>query len=134
MLLVSTIMTVVVKLAFISVKHTSDTYLQQRARLFMHSVIENSILAIEGYDRISNNNCLKEINFSDENQQFLAKVKILRYYCYDENDCPCDSNKTIQTPFSHGYVLMDVVVETNISNVKNNGKKIKLEKIMLQRP
>jgi len=132
LLLVSTLMVVVVKVAFISVKHTSDSYLQQRAELFMQSAIENSILAIEGYNRKENGNCLENMHFVDENNKFEANVTVLRYYCYDVNDCPCGSlTRKIKTDKSHGYVLLKVVVEGNESLL---GKKIRLSQVTLQRP
>jgi hypothetical protein len=134
MLLLATLMVVVVKFAFVSVKHTGDSYLQQRAQLFMQSAVENSLLAIEGYDRKANGNCLEHISFEDEDKRFTANVDVLRYYCYDLNDCPCANAVKISTPESHGYVLLKVTVESNTSNPRNNGKKIKLEKITLQRP
>ena len=134
MLLIATLMVIVVKFAFVSVKHTSDSYLQQKAQLFMHSVIENSLLAIEGYDRKASNNCLEYMTFKDENKQFIANVDVLKYYCYDADDCPCDNKVLINTPESHGYVLLKVSVETNDTNAKNNQKKIKIEKTTLQRP
>ena len=133
LILVAVLLNVVVKISFISVKHTSDSYLRERAELFMQSSIENTLLAIEGYKR--NSSCLKEINFTDEDRRFFANVKILRYYCYDLNDCPCGNlAKKIDTDFSNGYVLLDVLVESNLSNKKNNNKLIRLEKITLQRP
>ncbi|WP_456479667.1 hypothetical protein [Nautilia sp.] len=136
LLLISALMTAVVKMAFVSVKHTSDTYMQQRAELFMQSALENSLLAVEGYER--NGTCLENIVFNDEDGRFEANVSILRYYCYDLNDCNCSNNpslvKKISTPVSHGYVLLKIVVESNVSNPKNNNKKIKLKKITLQRP
>ena len=134
MLLIATLMVAVVKFAFISVKHTSDSYLIQRAQLFMQSSIENAILAIEGNDRKSNG-CLKNIHFTDENNMFEANITILRYYCFDENDCNCSSDliNDIQTDKSHGYVLMKIVVESNTSHPRIN-KKIRLEKVTLQRP
>jgi len=133
LILVAVLLNVVVKISFISVKHTSDSYLRERAELFMQSSIENALLAIEGYER--NSSCLKEINFTDEDRRFFANIKILRYYCYDLNDCPCGSlAKKIDTDFSNGYVLLDVLVESNLSNKKNNNKLIRLEKITLQRP
>ena len=125
-------MVVVTKFAFVSIKHISDTYLQQRGALFMQSAIENAILAIEGYKR--DNKCLEHITFRDEQNRFIAKIDVLRYYCYNDNDCPCDNVKKISTDVSHGYVLLKVVVESNLSNLKNNNKKIRLEKITLQRP
>jgi len=132
MLLIATLMVAVVKFAFISVNHTSDTYLQQRAQLFMQSAIENAIMAIEGYDREKKGNCLKNIHFVDENGKFEANITVLRYYCYNGN-CGCNDNtleKQISTPQSHGYVLMKVVVANKNSDIK----KIKLEKVTLQRP
>ena len=134
MLLVATLMVIVTKFSFISVKHISDTYLQQRGMLFMQSAIENAILAIEGYKRDSNNNCLRHITFKDEQNRFIANIDVLRYYCYDLDDCPCNNVKKISTDRSHGYVLLKVVVESNLSNPRNNNKKIRLEKITLQRP
>ena len=131
MLLVATLMVIVTKFSFISVKHVSDTYLQQRGMLFMQSAIENAILAIEGYER--NNNCLEYITFEDEQNRFIAKINVLRYYCYSLDDCPCDNAKKISTDISHGYVLLKIVVEST-SNLRNDNKKIRLEKITLQRP
>jgi len=133
MLLIASLMVVVVKLSFVSVKHTSDTYLQQRAQLFMQSSIENALMAIEGYERNSSNGCLRHIHFIDENGKFEANITVLRYYCYkNAADCPCgDIKKSIQTDKSHGYVLMKVVVEGNESKIE---KKIRLEKVTLQRP
>jgi hypothetical protein len=134
LLLIATLMVAVVKFAFISVKHTSDSYLIQRAQLFTQSSIENAIMAIEGYERNSSNKCLKNIHFIDENNMFESNITILRYYCFDNNDCPCeDLNKSIKTDKSHGYVLMRVVVESNISNPRVD-KKIRLVTTTLQRP
>jgi len=125
-------MVVVVKVAFVSVKHTGDTYMQQRAEMFMQSAVENSLLAIEGYKR--QNDCLEHITFEDEQKRFIAHVDVLKYYCYDLDKCPCDNAVKIDTPKSHGYVLLRVEVDSNTSNPKNNNKKIKLTKITLQRP
>jgi hypothetical protein len=137
LLLIATLMVAVVKFAFISVKHTSDSYLIQRAQLFMQSSIENAIMAIEGYKRDNTNKCLREIHFTDENKMFESNITILRYYCYNNsnNDCPCggDLVKEIQTDKSHGYVLMKVVVESNTSNPRVD-KKIRLITTTLQRP
>jgi len=133
MLLIASIMTVVVKLSYITVKHTSDSYLQERAELFMRSVIENTLLAIEGYDRRANNKCVEHLSFKDEDERFVANVDVLKYYCYDSADCPCSNRVLIKTPQSHGYVLLKVTVK-NTASVKNGDKKILLEKITLQRP
>ena len=121
LVLVSTMLVFIAKVAFVSQKHMTLSYGIQRGELFMQSCIENAIMAIEGYKR--DNDCLNEINFSDN--RFKCNVKILRYYCY--SNCPCDNKVDIKTPFSDGYVLMKV----NVISAKDN---IKLSKITLQRP
>ncbi|WP_024787666.1 MULTISPECIES: hypothetical protein [unclassified Lebetimonas] len=132
LLLIATLMTAVTKIAFFSVKHTSDTYMIQRAQLFMQSAIENAILAIEGYDR-SGGNCLKTIHFTDEDGRFKANITILRYYIYKKCPNNCNICVPIKTGFSNGYVLMDVKV-VSLNSAKNDNKKIVLEKVTLQRP
>ena len=137
LVLVSFLMMISLKTASVGVKHVSDSYLKERAELFMYSAIENSVLAIEGYERNSSSKCLESIKFYDKNNstaRFIATTKILRYYCYDMSDCPCDNAVKIDTEDSHGTVLMSTVVETNPNNPKNNGKKIKITRVTLQRP
>ena len=126
LILVSTMLVFIAKVAFISQKHMSIGYGVQRGELFMQSCIENAIMAIEGYDRKSNNNCLNDINFTDEGNRFRCNVEILRYYCYNGN-CPCSNEVNISTPFSNGYVLMKVTVISDRYNIK-------LSKVTLQRP
>lgn len=117
-------MVFIAKVAFFSQKHTTMSYGIQRGELFMQSCIENSILAIEGYDRKKYNDCLQNITFSDEKNRFICYVKVLRYYCY--GNCVCKNKKIIQTPFSNGYVLLKVTVSSKKDNIK-------LSKITLQR-
>jgi hypothetical protein len=132
LLLIAALMSAVTKIAFFSVKHTSDSYMIQRAQLFMQSAIENAILAIEGYDR-SGGKCLKNIHFTDEDKRFEANITILKYYIYKNCPINCDICTPIKTGFSNGYVLMDVKV-ASLNNAKNDNKKILLEKVTLQRP
>jgi len=136
LLLMATLIVAILKISFISVKHVSDTYMRERAELFMQSAIENAILAIEGYDR-NISKCLKHITFRDEKKRFKADVDILRYYFYknsDEAGYNCDNAVLIDTDKSHGNVLLKVVVESNNSNPRNFGKHIRIQKITLQRP
>ena len=135
LLLISSLLVAVMKVSFMSIKHTANSYMIQRAQLFMQSVIENSILAIEGYDRKKNSNCLRHIHFIDEDGIFNAYVDVLRYYCKDTTDCPCGSNiiSPIKDKDLHGYVLLKIKVESNTSNPRVD-KKIILEKVTLQRP
>ena len=124
LILVSTMMVFITKVAFFSQKHTTMSYSIQRGELFMQSCIENSILAIEGYDRKKYNDCLQNITFHDEKNRFICNVKVLRYYCY--GNCVCKNKKIIQTPFSNGYVLLKIIVTSKKDNIK-------LSKITLQR-
>ncbi len=126
LLLVSFMLVFIAKVAFISQKHIGMSYGVQKGELVMQSCIENAILAIEGYDRQKNNNCLEDINFA-YGKDFNCSVKILRYYCYKNANCPCSNKKPIQTPFSNGYVLMKVTVTSNKYHIK-------LSKTTLQRP
>ena len=127
LILVSFMMVFIAKVSFITVKHSSQSYAIQRGELFMQSCIENSILAIEGYEKNSSNKCLEHISFKDPNKRFECNVTILKYYCTSDANCPCDNKSVIQTPFSNGYVLMKVFVNSSKDNIK-------LSKITLQRP
>ncbi len=136
MIMIAMILGSVAKISFVTVKHTTDSYLGERARLFMLSATENAILAIEGYDRKSNGNCLTNMSFTDEDSRFEANVTVLRYYCYDLADCACQDPtlmQKIKTDKSHGNVLLKIVVETNLSNNRNANKHIRLIRTTLQR-
>ena len=134
LILVAVVLSSVIRMSEFNVKHKSDSYMGERARIFMQSAIENSLMAIEGYNRKANNNCLKKLHFVDEDGRFEANVSVLRYYCYDMSDCPnCSVAEKIDTDKSHGNVVLKVVVEANRSNKRNSGF-IRLERITLQRP
>ena len=134
LILVAGILGAVIRMSHFNATHKSDSYMGERARIFMQSAIENSIMAIEGYDRKANDNCLKHMHFVDEDKRFEANVTVLRYYCYDMDDCPnCSIAEQIDTDKSHGNVVLKVVVESNRSNKRNSGF-IRLKRITLQRP
>jgi len=135
LILVAGVLGAVIRMAHFNVKHKSDSYMGERARIFMQSAIENSIMAIEGYERNPVNKCLKKLHFVDEDGRFEANVTVLRYYCHNKDKtCPnCDIAKEIDTDKSHGNVVLKVIVESNNSNPKNSGH-IRLERITLQRP
>ena len=134
LVLVSFLLMLVLKASSVGVKHVSDTYVKEQAGLFMHTTIENAILAVEGYERNNSTGCLKQINFMSSDQRFESNTTILRYYCYDMSKCPnCDIAVQIGTEESHGTILMKTVVQT--TNAKRNGyKKIRISKITIQRP
>ena len=126
LILVSTMMVFIAKVASIAQKHMTMSYGIQRGELFMQSCIENSILAIEGYNRKKYQNCLENIVFNGDYNRFSCHVKVLRYYCYKDAYCPCKNKQIIQTPFANGYVLLKVTVESKKDHIK-------LSKTTLQR-
>jgi len=140
-IIISGMLTIALKYASITTKQTSDTYMRESAELFMNSAVELSLLSIQGYDRKSHNNCLKEIHLISKDERFTADVNITKYYLYNgvDNDgqwyTKCkDRNVSIQTKESQGMVMLEVVVDTNTTNPRNRGKDIRLIRRTLQRP
>ncbi len=137
-LLVSGLMVMALKYASLTAKQTADSYMRERAELFMKSAIELTLLAISGYDRKSNGNCLQEVNVTSPDQRFLADINITKYYLLEgSDDCTYCGNRCqpIQTEDSHGMVMLEVKVESNDTNPRNRGReKIKLLRRTLQRP
>lgn len=123
--------------ARISSKHFADSYVKEQAQLFMDSVIEYTIMKIEGYDRSSNNDCLQSLVFDSPDGRFEAKVAIKRYYLYHgkdnkNNTLNCSVVEPIKSPESHGYVLLEVIVTT-----KPDAKvvsPVRITRRVLQRP
>jgi len=133
LVLISFLLMLVLKASSVGVKHVSDTYLKEQATLFMHTSIENAIMAVEGYERNSSSKCLKHIYFTSSDGRFEANITILRYYCYDTSDCPCDDVKKIETDKSHGNLVLYTIVQTTDSP-RNGGKKLRFSKVTLQKP
>jgi len=151
-LLLSTTAIMTLKYVSISAKHISDSYIKEQAEIFAQSVMEATILKIEGHDRNTtskNNdavtydgNCTKKLNFVSAKSQFDANVTISKYYLYDgvDNDGVnhCSSAnlvEDIKTSESHGYVMIEVVVETNSTHPKIKGSTpVRIVKRSLQRP
>ncbi len=129
------------KYVSISAKHITDSYIKEQAEIFMQSVIEATILKIQGYDRTSGN-CLKRLTFYSSDNRFIADVNITTYYLYhgkdnDKTNNYCGSStKAIDTEESHGYVIIEAVVETNSSHpkIKDFVMPVRLTKRTLQRP
>lgn len=139
--LVSGLLVIAMKYANITTKQTADLYIKERAQLFMDEAVEVTLLAISGYNREDNNNCLKNTNIISEDQRFEANVTISKYYLYkgeDNNrswydDCK-DLNVSIETEDSHGMVELQIIVETNSTHPKNLNKNTRLTRRTLQRP
>lgn len=135
--LVSGILVIAMKYASVSVKQTSDVYVKEASELFMDSAVELGLLAISGYDRVGNNNCLKDVHVNSSDSRFVADINITKYYLLEgSSDCTlCGSLcEPIQSDDSHGMVMMEVVVETNATHPRNQGKEIRLIRRTLQRP
>ena len=142
------------KYVSISAKHISDSYIKEQAEIFAQSVMEATILKIEGHERnatttssdnsaetFENGHCIKTLNFKSTDSKFNANVVISKYYLYDGKDNDgvnhCGTSglvQSIQTSESHGYVMIETVVTTNPNNAKVKDSKIRIVKRSLQRP
>ena len=123
------------KYVSIHAKHTADSYIKEQAEIFMQSVIEATILKIEG----NNNDCETSLIFYSDDKRFIADVNITRYYLKDNNGSElsnCNRVESIETEDSHGYTLIEAVVETNNTNPKIKGfvSPIRIVERSLQRP
>lgn len=137
--LVSGLLVIAMKYAQITTKQTADLYVKERGELFMDEAVEMTLLAISGYDRNVSKDCLKQLKFISEDGRFDANVTISKYYLYKGLDngidlTNCDRIQTIQTEDSHGMVELQIAVETNATNPKNQDKNIRLTRRTLQRP
>jgi len=134
------------KYVSISAKHISDSYIKEEAEIFSQSVMEATILQIEGHDRNttfdgSSDNCIKQLEFNSSDKKFHADVNITKYYLYDGKDndgvnhCSTGLVESIKTRESHGYVTIEIVVTTNQNNAKIKGSTpIRIVRRSLQRP
>jgi len=124
------------KYVSISAKHFADSYIKEQAEIFAQSVLETTLLKIEGTNR--SKECLTTLSLTSADGKFNAYVNITKYYLYDDaNETKCDSVKQkIQTEESNGYVLIEIVVETNSANSKigNYISPIRIVTRSLQRP
>jgi competence protein ComGF len=117
LLVLSGITVLTLKYVSISSKHFADSYTQEQAEIFLQSVIEATLLEIEGTQR--DGTCatlLSDDSFTSADGKFDANVTIERYYLYhgEDNDgsdlSSCSLVKSIDTRESHGYIMMHVVI------------------------
>ncbi len=139
--LVGGLLAIAMKYARVSTKQTADIYVKEQAGMFLDSAVELSLLAISGYDRAANNNCLSRIEITSSDGRFKADVNITDYFLLtDSNDSSYCKNgggytvHDIQTEDSHGMVMLEIAAETNSSHPKNSGKNIRVLRRTLQRP
>jgi hypothetical protein len=139
--LVAGVISLALRYAKSSIIKTTNIYEKESAELFMNSAVELSLLAIQGYERNATNGCLKEVNITSADKRFIADVNITKYFLYHGvdnngswyNNCS-DRNVSIDTEDSHGFVMLEITVETNATNPKNRGTNIRLLRRTLQRP
>lgn len=138
-LFIGAIVTVTMKYASIGAKHYADSYTREQAELFMQSATEAALFKISGYNRQTNNDCLKTVSIDSSDGKFHADANITAYYLYEGKDNNgsvlnnCDRVVSIETPESHGMVSMNVVVESNATNPKVLHP-VRLTRRSLQRP
>ena len=127
------------KYSSISAKHFADSYIKEQAEIFAQSVLETIILKIEGTDR--SQKCLTDFNLTSADEKFTGHVNISKYYLYgddydDATACSSSVKQKIKTEESNGYVLINIVVETNASNSKigNYISPVRIVTRSLQRP
>lgn len=127
------------KYVSISAKHITDNYIKEQAEVFAQSVLEATILRIQGHKRDASSGCLDNLTFHSADGRFNADVTINRYYLYNgvDNDgnnyCTSGMVESIDTIESHGYVMIQMIVTTT-NNPKVKENHIRIVKRSLQRP
>ncbi len=129
MVILSTILTIMMKYASVTTKQTEDLYLKESAELFMQSAIELALFGISTHDR--SGGCLNEIHIVSDDKRFFADINITNYYLF--KTAGCDREKIIQTEESNGMVMMEVIVSSNDAHPKNT-RPIRLTRRTMQRP
>lgn len=129
MVILSTILTITMKYASITTKHTEDLYLKESAELFMQSAIEVALFGISTHDRSLG--CLNEIHIISDDNRFIADINITNYYLFSSQGC--DNEKIIMTEESNGMVMMDIVLKSDDTHPKNT-RPIRLTRRTMQRP
>ena len=105
------------KYVSISSKHFADSYTQEQGEIFLQSVIEVTLLQIEGSQRDGTCSSLfRAWSGSSADGKFDVNVTIERYYLYRGEDnngedlSSCAIVKAIDTRESHGYIMMHAII------------------------
>jgi len=129
MVILSTILTITMKYASVTTKHTEDLYLKESAELFMQSAIEIALFGISTHDRSAG--CLNEVHIISSDNRFIADINITNYYLFSTQGC--DNEKIIMTEESNGMVMLDIVLVSDDTHPKNT-RPIRLIRHTMQRP
>ncbi len=131
-LLISGMMIVVLRYASIGAKHTADSYVREQAELLVQSAVEQTLLEISKQNR-STDGCLRFPNITqppeERGKKFTVFVEIQRYYMYGETCADANLYTPIESPESHGYVLLHVEVNASIDGTP----KVRILRKTLQR-
>ena len=129
MVILSTILTIMMKYASITSKQTEDLYLKESAELFMQSAIETALFGISQHDR--SGGCLNTLHIISPDNRFFADINITNYYLY--KTAGCDREKIITSEALQGMVSMDITLTSNDANPKNT-RPLRLTRRTMQRP
>jgi len=136
-LFVGGIVSVTMRYARVNAKHYADSYTREQAELFLQSATEAALLRIGAYDR-SDGSCFNSLIVDSPDGKFRASVAIERYYLADGSGCNNGVAVTpVQTPESHGMVIMQVIVDSADPTTHTTlkvGHPVRLERRSLQRP
>jgi type II secretory pathway pseudopilin PulG len=133
LVLIATVAVMILSLAATSSKKATDDYLRVQAEMLARSATEFAIMRVQGYDKVPNNDCLRNVNIVAT--PFDINVTI--NYLFKNNNKPanCDDKHVFASDLSDsdlsGTVIMDVVVTTQ-SGV--TAEPIRIHKRTLQKP
>jgi len=133
LLLVSGLLTLTLKYASISAKHTADSYIREQAELLQNSAMEHYLLDIADYNR-SDGTCLVSTNYNatdyDSNGvDYSVSMHSVKYYLQSES---C-SNVTVVT-IGSDYSRPMVLIESEVNATKDGKTIVRLLKRSLQHP
>ena len=125
MMVIAILMSLTMGLSSTTVKHTTDVYLKEQAKLLLRSSVEYALLAISGHD--NSGDCVESVTINYP--QFTSNVDIW----YMGRGIPAGCNKilanNIQTDDSNYTAIIDVTVTTNAST-----EPITLHRRTIQKP
>ncbi len=119
-----------IKFARLSQREVKNHLFLEKANLFLKNCIELSLLAISGYNHSKNLNCLQKIKIISKNKNFIADIKIEKYFLSKDEKQICKNSQIIKTDPSNGMVLIKIEVKSNTKKIKN---KISITKTTLQK-
>ena len=131
MVILSTILTIMMKYASITTKQTEDLYQKESAQLFMQSAIEAALFGISQHDRSGGAGCLNTLHIVSPDNRFFADINITNYYL--SQSAGCDREKIIKSKELQGMVSMNITLTSNDANPKNT-RPIRLTRRTMQRP